>query len=618
LGGLAGIIHFRGDPPRGAEIEAMSEAVAHRGPDNRGVWMEGGAALAQRRLSMTRGGRRQPVTHDHLTLIMDGRLYEVDGLKADLDAAGIQPVTDGAADLLLGAWRLWGSDTFRRVLGDFAVAVWDARDRVLWLARDHVGIRPLYYARAGDRFALASDVRALLTLPWVSRELAYEEVAEYLAFRYTHAPRTLLRDVRQLPAGHLARVDATGTRILRWWTPRFCAPGAPMPSDEESVDQLEAALTRSVERHLAADHPAGIQLSGGTDSSVITAVAARLQPGIPAYTVSFASGPADEAALGGRIAELLGAEHRVVRVTQDDFEGAFDKVCAIMGQPVPSPAAIPQYLLCRAARDDVRVMLSGYGGDQVLGGPSVVRVLQELRGASAVSHLPPVLVHKARGALGPRLGAYLSPPERYGLSRRIGGSDVFDEDARAALLRDPAHVRPGMRQGILEPLYNEVVADPLNTVMHVYFRGWLAEDSLVRSDRVSMAVALEVRYPLLDDEVVTLCNSWPGRAKIKRRRMRWQGKWPGKLLLERAGLPEQLIWRPKRGLPQQLHAWLRGEGERFLWDRVDAICDDPLGVFRPEAVRELAAAHARGDANYGPQLWTLIFFDQWRRQLQSG
>lgn len=151
--------------------------------------------------------------------------------------------------------------------------------------------------------------------------------------------------------------------------------------------------------------------------------------------------------------------------------------------------------------------------------------------------------------------------------------------------------------------------------MHVYFRGWLAEDSLVRSDRVSMVVPLEVRYPLLDDAVLTLCNGWPGRAKIKRRRMRWQGKWPMKLLLERWGLPEQIIWRPKRGLPQQLNDWLRGEGERFLWDRVDAVCEDPLGILRVDRVRELARAHARGEVNNGPQLWTLIFLDQWWRLL---
>ncbi len=615
MGGLAGAIHFRGEPPRPEDLAAMSAAVAHRGPDSRGTWAEGPAAMLQHRLSMTRGGRPQPVRHGRITLVMDGRLYDVEDTEQALRRAGIRPATSGAADLLLGAWRLWGTDSFRRLRGDFAVAIWDAGEQVLWLARDLAGIRPMYYAEGGGRFAFASDLRALLRLSWVSREPAAEAIAEYLTFRYTHAPRTLLRGLRQLPAGHLARVDGAGVQLLRWWTPRFCEPGTPLPGDAESADQLEAALSRSVARHLEADHPVGIQLSGGTDSSVITAMAARQQPGLPAYTVSFSTGPADEAAFAGRIAELLGATHHVVRVGREDFEGSFERVTALMGQPVSSPAAIPQHLLCRAAGRDVRVLLSGYGGDQVLGGPSVVRTLLELRGASLVGRLSPSLRGRLRAAAGPRWGAYLSPPERYGLSRLIGGSDVFDAQARAALLRDPALVRPELRREVLEPLYEEVVADPLNTVMHVYFRGWLAEDSLVRSDRVSMAVPLEVRYPLLDDAVLSLCNSWPGRAKIKRRRLRWQGKWPMKLLLERWGLPEQLIWRPKRGLPQQLNDWLRGEGERFLWDRIDAVCEDPLGILRVEQVRALARAHAEGEANNGPQLWTLIFLDQWWRQL---
>ena len=306
-----------------------------------------------------------------------------------------------------------------------------------------------------------------------------------------------------------------------------------------------------------------------------------------------------------------------MRVGREEFEGATDAVVEAAGMPVPSPAAVPQYLLAREARKQARILLSGYGGDHLMGGPRVVSLMRELRGAGVIGRLPPRARGQLRRAVGPRLGSFVTPPEHYGLDRLVGGSDVFDADARAALLRDPAHVRPGMRRAVLEPLYNEIRSDPVNVALHVYFRGWLAEDCLLRSDRVSSAVGLEVRYPILDDEGIGLIAGWPGGAKIKRRWMRWHGKWPARQLLERWELPDQLVWRPKRGLPNRLNAWLRQEGERFLWDRVDALCDDPLGIFRPDTIRAMARAHARGEADRGPQLWALIFFDLWWRRLRS-
>jgi len=616
LGGLAGIIHFRGGAPRPDTIAGMSQAVAHRGRDDEGLWIQGPAAFAQRRFAVSATGRRQPVVDGTDLLMLDGRLV-TPGLEHEVRAAGREPITSGDADLALAAWKAFGAECLGRFHGSFALVIWSGRDRVLHLIRDKAGVKPLFYAWRQGRVAFASDPRALLRLPWVSRDIAREELAEYLSFRYTHAPRTLLRDVHQLPPGQLARIDATGVRLLRWWVPGTCEPGTPPPTETAAAEALERELDHAVTRRLPdPGRPVGILLSGGVASSALVAAAVRSGRSVHTWNVSFADGGADEAAVAGRVAKLYGTTHHTVRVGRQAFLDALPDTVGAMGQPVPSPAAVLQTLLLRDAAQQVRVVLSGEGSDEVLGGRRAARLMQELRAARLAAHLP----GSARSALGRVVaavgrGGAVDAPHSYGLSRLVGGSNVFDVEGRMRILRDPAHVRPGMRHMMLEPLYNEVRTDPINAVLHVYFRGWLAEDGLPRSDRVGALAGVEVREPMLDEDVVALCASWPSTAKIKRRHGRWYGKWPLRALVGRT-VPQQLIWRPKRALPYPLGDWLRGEGEAFLWERTESVCQDPLGIFQPDAIRELARQHARGEADHGPGLWTLFFLDLWWRQLK--
>lgn len=636
MGGIAGIVHLRGDAPGAEPIERMSRAVAHRGTDDRGVWLDGPAAFAQRRMSLTRRGRRQPVRTDRFVLVMDGRLSEPAALAARLDAPAPFPrETDGDADLLLAAWARWGDGCLEHLSGSFAFAVWDRRDRALHLARDRAGTRPLFYAHVQDRFAFASDVRALLTLPWVSREPARERIAEYLSFRYVHAPHTLLRDVCSLPAATVARVDVAGMRSERWWLPSYAVPGEPQPDEGTACDALSRTLTEAVERQLRSDHPVGLLHSGGIGSSAILLAARHLGAALPAFTVSFADGGVDEAGLAGRVATLFGSEHHLLRLDREAFTAALTPCTDLLGMPVTSPTAVLQYLLCRRARlgDDegegarVRVLLTGDGSDELLGGSRAAALMPELRLDRLAARVPMVAavargaLHRLRGAPTPVEGAAGlaqggSRGAPFGLDRLVGGSQVFSVEDRIALLRDPAHVRAGMRRTMLEPLYNEVRADPINGVLHVYLRGWLAEDTLARVDHTAAGSGLEPRCPFLDEAVVDLCTRWPSSAKIKRRQGHWYGKWPLRQWLERH-LPAELVWRPKRGVPYPLGKWLRGAGEAFLWERTESVCEDPLGLFRPEQVRELARQHARGEADRAPQLWTLFFFDLWWRNLKS-
>ncbi len=618
MSGIAGIVNFRGRVPGREVVSRMSSALSARGGGDAEPWMGRRAALIQRPPAHRGEEACGPMEGGHHVAVLDGRLLDGGGLAAEVESETKGQLGSGDTALLLQSWRAWGSDAITKLSGDFALAVYDSRDAVLHLGRDRVGVRPLYYSWKDGKFAFASDPRVLLVLDWVSAEIAQEELAEFLSFRYTHAPRTLLRDIRQLPAGHLARVDATGVRLHRWWAPWYPTPDTPTPNEDQVRDRVGTALSRAVDRRLQGEQKVGIQLSGGVASSSILAMT-RKHPEVEvtAWTVALEGDGSDETGLGGRVAKLFEVPHRSLRISRADFLGAMDDVVGSMGQPPPTPAAVTEYLLCRACAEDAPVLLSGIGADEILGGPTAARLVRELRLIRGLGLLPRG-TRKAIDGLAAGIGVpsgWLGHELAPGLERGIGGSSVFNMDTRMSLLRDPAHVRPGMRRTMLEPLYNEAVTDPFNQVLHVYLRGWLAEDMVLRSDRVSALAGLDLRYPMLDHELVSLCAGFPGGAKAKRRRGRWWGKWPLRQLLE-GSMPDQLIWRPDRGMPSAIHRWLRGEARDFLEERIVSVCEDPLGLFRTSWIREMARAHVRGNGDYGPQLWTLIFFDQWWRSLR--
>jgi len=557
----------------------------------------------------------EPAVDGELSLVLDGRIHGLEELRQRIARAG--GVTEGrsAADLFLSAWRQWGLECLQFIEGDYALALWDSQEGVLRLFRDRFGVRPLYFAAEAGRFAFASDPRALLRLDWLGLNFAREELSEYLSFRYTHAPRTLLEGIQQLPAGHYARVDEKGLKVHRWVLPVYSESGAEPPEEGEAVWKLETALTRAVTRRMGSGERVGILLSGGSASSAIAAMAVRSNQANPrSYYLALADSDIDEQAFASRAAKLFGTEHRPIRIEAEHFFDALDVVTASLGQPLTSPAAVCEYLLCQRARREVDVLLTGTGADELLAGQAATRLAKELSKARILARSPE-LGRKLLSRAGRLIGRdVLEESGSPGLTRLIGGSNVFDVDGRLEVLKDPGLVHPGMRRRRLEPLYEEVLTDPINEVLHVYARGWMAEDILQRADGVSAISGLQVRYPMLDSELVKLCASWPGSAKIKRRGSRWVGRWPLRQLVSRH-LPPQLVWRPDRSMPAPLHDWLRGRSAPVLKQRVESICDNPLGLFRPDVVRKMAQEHAVGEANHGLRLWTLFFFDSWWRNL---
>ena len=595
MSGVAGIVDFREGRPKASWLKSMGRV---QGPDQRERWAKKQALLAGPELAEVEGR----------VMVGAFQVYAPEGLRSRLAREGLEPRSD-PAELLAQGWNHWGDGVLERINGDFALATWDSQREILVLARDRVGARPLFYTWLQGRLAFASDIRALLTLPWVSKELAREHLAEQLAFRYVHAPRTMLRDVRLLPAGSIATIDAGGVILKRWDRAKMCPADADEPPEQEVQARLESLLDRAVGRRMD-QGGVGVLLSGGGASSAILGMASKKGP-TRSYNVSLSDGGQDEASFAGRIARIYGSEHKLIRLDRKDFVRALDQAIPASSAPLPTPAAIIQWLLLEQTEG---VVLSGDGADELLGGSRVEELMLELRAAGVAANLPTGL----RGGMGRLLGRrgqqILVGPERFGLVRHVGGSNIFGQQARREVLRDPSLVRPGVRRQMLEPLYREVRSDPVNEVLHVYQRGWLPHNSLARARQAAVSAGVDLRFPLLDPELLDYLDTLPGRAKVKRRLGRWQSKWPLKHLNARE-LPPRLVWRPKRRMPAPLERWLRGEGEAFLWEQVSAICEDPHKIFQPDAIRRLAREHAAGDADHGAKLWTLIFLDAWLRSL---
>lgn len=595
MGGLAGIIHYEGAPPLRDEGRMLSTGVAHRGPDDKGWFAEGPVVLAHRRFATVRSQVPEPHEGERYVVMTDGRPH------------------DHGAERVRELWDAEGAEALQQLMGEFALAIWDRRDRVLWLARDPCGTRPLYWSASGRRFAFASEPGPLLGLSWVSRELATDHLAEYLSFRYVHAPRTLLRDVQAVPPGHVLRVDATGQRLERWWRPTWAAPGASVPSSEQVALEVDQTLRRNVERRIAGPAEVALLLSGGLDSSAILWHARDMGKDVTAFTVSLADDRRDESAFAARVAKEFDTDHHLVRLSSQDLVDAIGAASLAMGQPLGSAAAALQLHAFEAIRPSFRIALSGDGGDEVLAGRGMERIAARLRRNQTFGRVTGPTRHAwRRVARRAGLRDLAASYSNFGRDRKIGGSQVFRAHERVAVLRDPGMVRPGVRRIVLEPLYQEIDTDPLNSILHIWQRGWLPEDTLARSDRMATHRGVDIRFPLLDMSMLRVTAALPGRAKVRARGVGFVTKAPLRDAMA-SRLPASLLNRPKRAMSNPLDRWLREGGASFLREHLEALCADESGLFLPSRVRLLSAEHLEGKADHGLQLWTLALFQAWKQ-----
>lgn len=606
MGGIAGILHFDGSRPAWRDGLAMSAAVAHRGRDDEGYFWDGPALMAQDRNRVSADGCRQPIVTGRYVLAFDGRHYDhLDLARQVRQAGGASPDGLGDAEVLLQAWEAWGQDCLQRLDGSYAFALWDRRDEELTLVRGPTGFRTLFYTSSGGRFAFASVPAALVRLPWVSRELNLDHLAEYLSFRYVHAPRTLLRDVSSLPPGCVLQVNGRGSRIRAFSQPSFCPPGTPVPDDDDALAEVDHQIGDAVQRRCQSGQPVAVLLSGGLDSTLLARHAIAAGRTVHTYHLIFDGTGVDEAAFAGRAATLLGTRHRDVRVDGGALERSLEAAVQAMGVPIPDPSAIALHAFFEQVRAEHRVALCGAGGDELFAGGRVAVAADAWRRASgSLSGVPGRLLAALRGQGG-------MPGDR-----SPGGASVVDATLRARLLLDTVPVRPSIRSEILGPFYAQLSTDPVNQVLGVAQRGALPEDGVAVPDRMGLACGVEVRFPYLDRRVVAFLNQQPGTWKLGSRLGRLVPKRVVRQLLQDI-LPPRMVDRPKVSWPRPLQQWLRGAGACFLAGRFDRLLASPWGLWRPEPVRELVRDHQQGRRDRGGVLWLLILLDAWLEHLRS-
>ncbi|MFZ4597884.1 MAG: asparagine synthase (glutamine-hydrolyzing) [Terrimicrobiaceae bacterium] len=605
--GIAGFAGFGGR----SDIESMTSALVHRGPDAGGIYSAPGLFLGHRRLSIIDlGGGSQPMeTADgRLVIVFNGEIYNHRELRKELQDRGHQFVTDHSdTEVILHGWREWGEGIVGRLNGMWAFAIYDTHTRRIFLSRDRFGKKPLYYFHRSGTFAFASELTALLEHPMAPRELSELSRVKFFAHGLLPAPNTPFEAIWKLPAGHnlIVEPDATACRVSRYW--RFLIePEESGLSDDELAAQLLEKLSLATSRRLLADVPLGIFLSGGIDSSAVAALAAQKIAGsdLQTFTIGFSEPTFDESAPARRMAAFLGTNHREERLDLDSAIDFLPQIFDRLDEPQGDASLLPTWLLCRFARRHVTVALGGDGGDELFAGYDPFRAI---RAADAYSRIVPRPLHAALRMLAAQLPvSHANISLDFKIKRTLRGLShpprLWNPVWLSALEPGELARFTGSRFGV-EDIYSEAIEawdacandDPVDRTLQYFTEIYLQDGILAKADRASMMNSLEVRSPFLDIDVADFARKLPNRFKLRGGRTKY--------LLKRAlrGLvPDDIIDRKKKGFGSPVGSWLK----------TGRITPDLENDF----TRQMSAAHLGGTSDERLFLWCEYVWQEWAKR----
>jgi asparagine synthase (glutamine-hydrolysing) len=617
---------------------AMATSLAHRGPDDEGIWLDtvAGAALVHRRLSiidLSPAGHQPMVSADERYVITyNGEVYSYQPIAAELAAQGHKFRGHSDTEVILESFGQSGIEaTVKRMIGMFAIALWDRRERTLTLIRDRLGIKPLYWAKFGTLFLFGSELKALRAYPAWTPRIDQKAVAAFMRHNYIPAPHTIYEGVHKLEPGTILTLPWQGEpQISRFWDARAVArDGMHRPlegGDAELTDQLEALLTDAVGRRMIADVPLGAFLSGGIDSSTVVALMQAARSGkVKTFSIGFDIPGYNEAQHAAAVACHLATEHTELTVTSGQALDVIPRLPEWYDEPFADSSQIPTYLVSAMTRKHVTVALSGDGGDELFGGYNRYQLTQQFW--QALSLMPRALRKGAAAAITAvrpdRWTSLLSAVPSRIRPPQIGDklhkfATVLQQDSADAVYRrlvshwEPSEIMPAAREprGILD---DEKLAaefpDLLARMQFLDLVTYLPDDILTKVDRASMAVALEARVPLIDHRVVEFCWRLPRETKVRG----GTGKWIPRQILYRH-VPPALVERPKMGFGIPLGEWLRGP----LRDWAETLLDEKrlreAGLLDAAMVRRYWQEHLDGARNWQYLIWDVLMLEAWRER----
>ncbi len=627
--GLAGIVSSPHGHPDEQVLLHMRDVQRHRGPDEAGLYLGDGVGLGHRRLSIIDLAHgQQPMVDDSagLALIYNGELYNFQALKRELETLGIVFTSDSDTEVLLRAWQQWGEACLPRLVGMFAFAVWDMRAQRIFLARDQIGIKPLYYGftNSGD-LVFASELKGVLAHPGVPRELNPQALEDYLALGYVPDPKSIYRGISKLPPGHWLSWHAgePAPSARRYWDAPFKVDT--QLGEGEACAKLRTLLDDAVSGQMIADVPLGAFLSGGVDSSAVVAAMSRISPQpVRTCSIGFDHGGFDETVYARQVARHLHTQHFEQRVSADDYM-MLDTLAGIYDEPFSDSSALPTYRVCELARTQVTVALSGDGGDEDFAGYRRYRLHAWESGLRA--RLPLALRKPVFGLLGsiyPKADWAPRPLRAKTTLQALACDDV------EAYFHTVSTTSATMRQRLYSARFKSELQDysaltvfrghaqhaptdhPLLLAQYLDLKTWLPGDILTKVDRASMAHSLEVRVPLLDHRLVEWASCLPPTLKLRGS----TGKYIFKKSLE-PDLPHDVLYRTKMGFSVPLATWLRGPLAQHAQEALRHGAVAKCGYFEPSVLDQLVHEHVAGRHDHSATLWSLLMLDAFLRHMQE-
>jgi asparagine synthase (glutamine-hydrolysing) len=618
--GIAGVVSRDANETLDNELIArMVEKLHHRGPDDTGFVTLPGVALGLKRLSIIDvAGGRQPIPNEDgtLTSVGNGEIFNFRALRSELEARGHRFRTGSDMEVVVHGYEEWGDAVVERLSGQFAFALWDGTRKRLLAARDRAGEKPLYYCEGSAHVVFASEIKALLSRNDVPRKLDAEALDDFLTYEFIAAPRTILAGVKKLPPAHAMSVEQGKVSTWAYWqAPTRVESGK---SEEEWAFELRETLAKAVTSQMMADVPLGAFLSGGIDSSSVVALMSQASElPVRTFSISFADASYDESRYAREIAERFGTKHREERIEANVAE-LFDKLVVHLDEPFADTSLFPTYLVSQVAAREVKVALSGDGGDELFAGydwyvaDRIARSLSRFPGEAALRALyamsewfPPTakkkgLINKAKRFLEgasapPSLGHY----RWLSHMRAEDKAELYDDALQGSLVSYDPSRSVAARLG-------EPRDDLLNRQLYTDFKLFLADDILVKVDRMSMATSLEARAPFLDKDVIELAFRMPGELKLKGRSRKHILK-----LAMADVLPASVLARRKEGFSIPMKNWLRNELRPLMDELLSEERIRARGLFRFEAVKRRIDEHIAGARNHAHQLFPLMVFERW-------